>query len=274
MRLSRACYSNISNQAKRNDTDFQVVLSSMSNKVFCLFQVLEKKTTLWYQRDESQLIKSWRKICSCLKMEMIPTNSSKLRESHSNPATLAEEACSPQPSAACRRFHVPLKYSVNSWRVQTPLWLTLLSIYINSFRLVRRRVSLQTPSFTSTSAAWQLKVLLHISIERAYLTFSFATSSQAALTKSSFRINVKINHQTQVRNKYGDIHDSFAPRDSDEYCDDKHEPNAARKTGWRRGDGLESIRVKYVYISIKSSLCLGKPSWINYLHQGDHLIIF
>lgn len=42
MRLSRACYSNISNQANRNDTDFQVVLSPMSPKVFCLFQVMNK----------------------------------------------------------------------------------------------------------------------------------------------------------------------------------------------------------------------------------------
>lgn len=45
MRLSRACYSNINNQANRNDTDFQVVLSHLSPKVFCLFQVTNK--LLW-----------------------------------------------------------------------------------------------------------------------------------------------------------------------------------------------------------------------------------
>lgn len=38
MRLSRACYSNINNQANRNDTDFQVVLSAMSPEVFVYFR--------------------------------------------------------------------------------------------------------------------------------------------------------------------------------------------------------------------------------------------
>lgn len=35
MRLSRACYSNISHQAKRNDTDFQVALSPKVFFVYC-----------------------------------------------------------------------------------------------------------------------------------------------------------------------------------------------------------------------------------------------